>query len=199
MEKKTKNAILFIGSLLVAIMFITSYAASSNNNNAITTTVKPKSTSGYFASGYANAIVTDYSPTVLIAVKPSAANSIMPALSDYLSALEANGTIEQYVPENNAFLVEQNSSSYAYALQSDLYSRFQNNITLNTSVYLQLPKYAKLTVGTYTYEALMGNSTYALHITPLPKLNSTVYVKINTLVSANGTVMPSSTQIYAVK
>ncbi len=197
MEKvKLKNTILFIGSFMVAVMFITSYAAFGNNNaRSSTTTISQSPHGGIFVSGVANAIVVNYSATSLILINQKNYNSTYSNVSNYLAKLESNNTIPYYTEESNGMLVELNSSFNAYMLQQLLLEKFANGTHVNATVYIKLPHFVKFYSGTYGFNVSMPNRTYSISESPLMPLGSNVSVKINALANQSGFITPNSSEV----
>ncbi|MEM0154308.1 MAG: hypothetical protein QW814_00530 [Methanothrix sp.] len=193
---EAKNTILFLGSLVVAIMFITSYAASSNNSNSSTTTTVVYNYSGAVPmAGTANAIVSNYTNSPTISISGSSYNSSDLAVTNYLNSLENKGAIITYSPSGNQFSVLLNGSFNAFALQEGLYSRFGNNTTVSGTVYVRLPKTVKMFEGTQGFTLNSPSSEYAVKISPLPELGSNVSVHILALISSKGQFIPNQTEV----
>ncbi len=193
---EAKNTILFLGSLVVAIMFITSYAASGNNSNSSTTTTVAYNYSGAVPmTGTANAIVANYTDSPTITISSSSYNSSELAVTNYLNSLENNGAIITYSPSGNQFSVLLNSSMSAYELQEGLYSRFGSNATVSGTVYIRLPKTVRMYEGTQGFTLNAPTSEYAVKISPLPSLGSNASVHILELISSKGQFMPNQTEV----
>ncbi len=193
---EAKNTILFLGSLVVAIMFITSYAASGNSSNSSTTTTVAYNYSGAVPmTGTANAIVANYTDSPTITISSSSYNSSELAVTNYLNSLENNGAIITYSPSGNQFSVLLNSSMSAYELQEELYSRFGSNATVSGTVYIRLPKTVRMYEGTQGFTLNAPTSEYAVKISPLPSLGSNASVHILALISSKGQFLPNQTEV----
>ncbi len=195
-KREAKNTILFLGSLVVAIMFITSYAASGNNSNSSSTTTVAYNYSGAVPmTGTANAIVANYTDSPIITISSSSYNSSELAVTNYLNGLENNGTIITYSPSGNQFSVLLNGSFSAYGLQENLYSRFGSNATVSGTVYIRLPKTVRMYDGTQGFTLNSPTSEYAVKISPMPRLGSNVSVHILALISPKGQFLPNQTEV----
>ena len=193
---EAKNTILFLGSLVVAIMFITSYAASSNNSNSSTTTTVAYNYSGAVPmTGTANAVVANYTDSPTITISGSSYNSSELAVTNYLNSLENKGAIITYSPSGNQFSVLLNGSFNSFELQEGLYSRFGSNATVGGTVYIRLPKTVKMYDGTQGFTLNAPTSEYAVKISPLPELGSNVSVHILALISSKGQFVPNQTDV----
>jgi hypothetical protein len=193
---EAKNTILFLGSLVVAIMFITSYAASSNNSNSSTTTTVAYNYSGAVPmTGTANAVVANYTDSPTITISGSSYNSSELAVTNYLNSLENKGAIITYSPSGNQFSVLLNGSFNSFELQEGLYSRFGSNATVGGTVYIRLPKTVRMYDGTQGFTLNAPTSEYAVKISPLPELGSNVSVHILALISSKGQFVPNQTDV----
>ena len=66
--EKRKKTIMFIGSMIVALMFVTSYLAFGNNNSGVSTTTYTTTIKGstLVVSGETNATIVNYTPNFRI-------------------------------------------------------------------------------------------------------------------------------------
>jgi len=194
-KRELKNTIIFLGSVLVAIMFITSYAASGNNSsNSSTTTVAYNYSSAVPMIGTANAIVVNYTDSPVISIKGSY-NTTSLGLTKYLNGLVNNGSAITYTPNGNQFDVLLNGSFNSYDLQKAIKARFGNNATVSSKVYIKLPSTVKLYSGTTGYTLKAPTGEYSVNVSPLPAIGSNVSVKILALISSNGQFVPNQTRI----
>lgn len=196
-KRDAKKTFLFIGSLIVAIMFITAYAGNSNNNTTTTTTVAYNYSGSVPMIGYANAIVVNYTSSPTINVIGNYNNTSL-GVTNYLNSMVATGNVLTYSPNGNQFSVLLNGSFNAYELQNAISSRFGNNTSISSNVYVKLPKTVKLLDGTQKYTLAAPGGEYSIKVTPLPILGSNVSVKILALISAQGQFEPNQTEVTAV-
>ena len=68
MEAKKKRLIFLFGSILVAIIFLSSYAAFSNNGSPTSVTTTAKAQSTVFVTGDTNGLITNYSDVALVSI-----------------------------------------------------------------------------------------------------------------------------------
>lgn len=192
MNSKTKKLLIFLGTLFVAISFISGYASVNNNYNISSTSTTSVPAKADFASGVVNGIVSGYSNSATLRLNGSTANSnTANEVSGLLVELQDNGTINSY--DNNGFnnsyqvfLSTINAYQFAELVNSKLSS---NTITIvNASSTVTLPSKVTLSVnGQQVPNILLTLRNYSVNLSPLKAINSTVRVKINTLVWLNGT------------
>lgn len=185
MEDKTKKTIFLIGSLFVAVIFVTSYAAFNNNGSApaSSSTTVPAGTplSGQF-NGAANALVENYTDLAYVSVTN---RSQMSKLNDTLGALQANGTIT-FDP------IPGNSTTYSALLSSittyQLYLYLSNSLS-GGNVLVSGVAYVKLPNSVYMYQAgssalvTIPNTTHKMMVKPVVAINSTIPVKMRAILT----------------
>ncbi|MCL4404951.1 hypothetical protein M1583_03105, partial [Candidatus Marsarchaeota archaeon] len=186
----------FLGSLVVAIMFITSYAASGGGNNSSSTTTIAYNYSGAVPMvGTANAVVVNYTSSPVVELSPKGYNSTALGVTDYLNSLVSKGYAVTYTPNGNQFNVLLSNNFTAYQLQSAIASRFGSNATVKGTVYIRLPKSIKMYDGTSGYVLTSPTSEYSVVIEPLPYIGSNVSVKVLALITAKGQFAPNQTEV----
>ena len=191
-----KNTVLFFGSLIVAIMFITSYAASGGGSNTSTTTTVPQNYSNAVPmSGVANAVVVNYTYSPVVTISGSNYNSTVLELTKYINGEVSSGNVITYTPNGNQFNILLNNNFTAYQLQEGLTSAFGDNVTVSGTVYVKLPSKVDMYDGTSKYSLNAPASTYSLSIKPIPQIGSNVSVKILALISQTGQFVPNQTVV----
>ncbi|MCL5679827.1 MAG: hypothetical protein M1465_00590 [Candidatus Marsarchaeota archaeon] len=194
-KRELKNTLLFLGSVVVAIMFITSYAASGNNtNNSSTTTVAYNYSGSVPMIGTVNAIVVNYTNSPTINIEGSYNNTSL-GLTKYLNKLVGSGNIITYTPNGNQFAVLLNGSFSAYELQDVLGGIFGNNTSVSGTVYIRLPSKVKLYSGSTGYTLVAPAGEYPVSISPMPTIGSNVSVKVLALISQKGQFVPNQTRV----
>jgi hypothetical protein len=191
LNENRKKQIIFIGTMFVAVMFISSYAAFGNNSNytssSSTTTVSNLKT--YFASGAANGIVSGYSRGATVELSNSLTNATTGnQIVGILSTMQANGSISSYLEFNNNFQVLL-STMNAYSLQQILQKKLNTpNVTVNASTYVVLPSRITLIISTIAAQIALSQTNYSISILPLKPPGTSIKININAIVWQNGTV-----------
>jgi hypothetical protein len=185
MDKTKKEIVLLVGSIFVAVIFLTSFVGSGNgpvpsggNQSA------QKNVTAVFASGHVNATVEGYGTDALIKVLNG---SLYNATNDFLIGLEDNGSVATYNQLGSQFNVYL-SSSNSYSLQRLLQEKIGSGFTLSSKEYVLLPKTAVLHVGNQTVPVYFGTGTYTVTPASLSAINSTVSIYVNAIIAfENGT------------
>lgn len=192
MEKeKRKKMMLLVGSIVIAVMFVTSYAAFGTNGtpSSTTTTIKQNI---YPVFGNANAVVTGYGSTMTIFASN---NSTATKAGNLLTKLESNGSISNYLTAGNEFIIYA-SGITAYALQGTLYNSIPgNSITINATEKVRLP--ASMTLYYYgrpipTYPS---NLNFTISVPVLKQVGTNLTVNVHALVFQNGQVYSNNIQV----
>lgn len=193
-ESRRKRTIYFIISLVVAVMFISSYAALGNNNLTTSTSTNQTNSSQktYFVIGSANGVVTNYtSGATVYTLNASLAN---PAnVSNTLSKLEANGSLSAVTPQNTGNFLVSTQKMNPYVLQEYLYNAYTpNGISVgNVSTYVYLPKVLQLYLPGSTPQkvnVVLTRQNFTVNIAPLQSIGTNVILNIHAAAWANGTV-----------
>ncbi len=187
MDEKKKKLIYFLGTLFVAIAFVSSYAAvgSFATTSTVTTTIAAPSKT-YFVSGSANGVVSGYSSSAVLVLRNSNLSS---AASNALAALEGNGSISSYLSMNGSYQVLL-SSMNAYSLQQDINRRLNssNATYVNASTEIVLPSKVYLALGSQTVAVTLPQRNYSINVYPLMPLNATIRFNLNAIIAGNGTI-----------
>lgn len=189
MDTKTKKLIFFIGSLFVAIIFLSSYAAFGNNGNSSTTTSTIKQQQTFFSTGTSTATVINYSDVVNITLR-SGVNKSAINMSGLLSQLQANGTIQNYIYSNGNYQVILYGVS-AYNLQQLLYKDpvLNGNVDVGAATYVTLPKTVMLYYGgQQPINVYLNNRNYSVYLNNVQQKGSVINVSISALLTANGSI-----------
>ncbi len=190
MEAKTKKIIFFIGAIFVGVIFLTSYAAFSNNNagNTSTTTIKAPTQPTIFATGHSNAIITGYGQVAnvkLLNISNSTANKV----DALMSALEANGSIDNYLFTNNSYEVYSSSLS-AYALQGYLNANMNssNSIAVGSTAEITIPSSIVLYYSNSSppVSVPLIDRNYTLYLNNVTKIGTNINLSLSALITENG-------------
>lgn len=187
MDEKQKKTLYFIGTVVVAIAFVSSYASvgSFATTTSTTTTITAPSKT-YFVSGIANGVVSGYSNAGTLKLNNLNLSS---ETSNILAALERNGSISSYIGFNDSYQVFLGTMD-AYSLQQYVNGQlnYTNATTMNASTYVTLPSSVTGALGGQSVPIKLQHTNYSVSIYPLLPLNATVTFKLNAIVSGNGTV-----------
>lgn len=190
MEKKTKQLILFVGAIFVAIIFLSSYASLNNNNSGGTSTASSTVSSqvAFYATGDANGIIVNYSDVVYIYVS-NASNASAQIVGNELSGLEANGTVQDYVYINGSYQVIL-SSIPAYDFQQLIYNRTgqTSNIVLGGTAEVELPRSVTLYYSTYPISVTPPGANYSVYMRNLESPGTALLVHVSALLTQSGAV-----------
>ncbi len=197
MEKSnSKKLLMLVGSLFVALIFLSSYMSSSTSNMGTTTSIKPPAT--YLAIGKSSGAITGYGTNAYVMLS-NQSNSTMENVNRTLSALEANGSISNYIHISNGYQVAL-SSMDAYTLQQSI-----RNITalehsnVTTTAYLFLPANATLYVNSYPVNVAFSKRNSSISLTGIGPVGSRVNVSVFALITANGIVYNNQIRLNYTK
>ncbi|HVA83169.1 MAG TPA: hypothetical protein VNF06_03330 [Candidatus Aquilonibacter sp.] len=192
-----KEIIRILLTIFVAVIFVASYASFGSTGSMTTTTTSSIAPQTVYGSGNVNATVVGYGSlmTVFINCKnQSVRNATNANVSNSLSALENNNTINNFfAPNQSAYTIYLNTLN-SYQLASFLNSTAGSNesracLSYKGQTQLLLPPTASLYVSsqkvTIPLPANLRNSTLNVKILPI---NSVLTLRISTLLTYNGTV-----------
>ncbi len=190
-ERKKRYALL-LGSIVVAVMFITSYAAFANNGSVPTSTTTIQETT-YYVTGQANALVTGYSSTLTVYTSNNSTASQMQSL---LSSMESNGSISNYLTAGNQYILYTTGMTPYAAQQAITGSLPANSVAINGTERVQLPQ----SVSTSYYGKAVTIYPSVLNFTistpMLLPVGASASVTVHALVLGNGQVYDSNIQVY---
>lgn len=194
LNTRTKQLLMGLGTLFVALAFVSSILAYGNNNAQTSATTSIAAVKTYFVAGSVNAIVSGYGSTASITVSNQIANGTA-IIGNVLSNLQSNGSISNYLVQTNSFQVFL-AKMNPYQLQT-LVDGAVNSSGLNftASTYVTLPKAIKLYYNTQAIPVYPQQLNYSESITPLPSLGSNISVNVQALVVANGTIFDNNIKV----
>lgn len=180
---------MFLGSLFVAVIFLSSYGAFNNNTATTSSTTSIANVKTYFVSGSSNAIVVNYSNVATLLVNKSVNASSSNQILATLNTLESNGSINSYIEINNSFQIFL-STINAYSLEQLFYTKLGSNKTtaVNASSIVSLPKTITMYLNKQSVPMHLTQTNYSMNIFPLRQVGNTIKVSLNAIVTANGTV-----------
>jgi hypothetical protein len=188
MEAKNKRWIFLIGSILVALIFLSSYAAFSNNNSGTTSTSTIKPATTYFATGSSRAQISNYSDIAVVTLADTsnaATNSTVNAISD----LESNGSVQDYTYTNGSYQIVLSSIS-PYDLQQILYAKtgLNNSMNVSSTATITLPKNVILHYAGQPINLDLQNRNYSVYLSNVRAIGSVINVSISALLARNGSI-----------
>ena len=204
MDDKRKKTLLFLGSLLVAVMFLTGAAGLGSGNSApsssaaSTHTLNIKNISSRPISVILNATVYKYGSSIKLSLYNDTYANKTAAL---LSSMRNNGSIDTFTQVSDAFDIYPGKYN-TYQIYVDLLKELGNSsFSFSVPEYIKLPAYANLSLSN---GIIVANTSlaryYEIHSSPVA-LNSTVQVTVLAMVGKlNGTYVfvPNNTEITKV-
>ena len=190
MDAKRKKMIFLFGSIFVAIIFLSSYAAFNNNNTkgTSTTTIKPPTT--YFSIGSSNAVISNYSDIAYVKLLNNS-NGSENTFTEIISRLVSNGSVLNYIYSNYSYEVVLSTIS-PYGLQQLLNANTMLNgtVAVGSTIYVTLPRSIILVpVGSgQAIPVSLNNRNYSVYTANVSAIGSTVNVSISALLERNGSV-----------
>ena len=188
MDQKKKRILLFLGSLFVAVIFLSSYASFGSSMSHSTTTTTVGAVRTYPAFGSSSANIIGYGPAAFVRLN-SSTMATTDQITKLLSKMETNGSINSYIGSNQSYEVYV-ASIDAYSLQNILQSALNNSVGMNVSsdANLLLPSNITLHSNGYSFTAHLSNRNYSMNMTTLKAIGTPLNVSVSALVTANGTV-----------
>jgi hypothetical protein len=185
MDEKKRRLVFLFGGILVAIIFLSSYAAFSNNGSPTTVTTTAKSQSTVFVTGYTNAIITNYSDVAYVSFTNNS-NSVKNIVANSLSNLQANGTVVDSILTNDSYQVVLSGIS-PYDLQQLLYKQTNsaNYITVSSTADVKLPQTITFTYSNVPINLHLTTTNYSVYLSNVKTIGSTINVTISTLLYTN--------------
>ncbi len=190
-QERKKKLTLFIGAIVVGVMFVTSYAAFGSNGSAPTssTTIRQNT---YAVFGSVNAIVTGYGSSLMITLDNKSAGN---ALNSTLSRLEANNTITNFIPTTGGFLVYA-TGNFPYTAQETLYGSLpQNSISLNGTEVISTPNAFVLYYYGTAIDVYTNITNFTVPSSLLKPIGYKTKVNVQALVLQDGRVYDSNIQV----
>ncbi|MEM0142827.1 MAG: hypothetical protein QXD11_01325 [Candidatus Micrarchaeaceae archaeon] len=180
MEESKKKKILFIGSIFVALMFITSYFSSSGTNFSQPTSSKSKPANNvtiipFPATGYLNATVSSYGGSVNITTSNISSAELLKSILNNASNLLSYSKIS-----NTSFVV---FASNIIAVKNVL-GRFDIPYSIKCLEYVNLPSSSPMQIRNETVNVLIPfNYTLPITSNEIDPINSIKRVHVIAVVS----------------
>ncbi|HUC39180.1 MAG TPA: hypothetical protein VL944_03565 [Candidatus Acidoferrum sp.] len=184
MDAKKRKAALFIGAIVIAVMFVTSYVAFGSNGGASSTTTSIGQ-AAYPVFGTVNALVTGYGSTLTVFLTNS---SVGGALNTTLTNLEANGSIANYLSTPSEFIIYA-SGSNAYSLQQLFGSTLPaNSIRINATEKIMIPQTITLYYYGQAIRTYPNIFNFTISSAALQPIGANTTVNVQALVTSTGQV-----------
>lgn len=195
MNQKTKNLILLLGAVFVAIIFLSSYLSFNNNNAASTSTSTIKNVQTVYASGAANGIISNYSGIVYITSNYT--NSTKSDVANALLNLQSSGAVQSYVYLNNTFQVILGNVS-AYTFQQTLYNNtgLGNSIGVGSTTYVTLPSSITLYYANTPVSIYLPKGNYSVYMSNVRQIGTKVSFGVGALITSNGSVYDGQLRLF---
>ena len=200
MNSKNKKTIMFLFSIFVGIVFITSLAtlglSSPHQTAANKTTTKQPAVATIVASGEVNATIVGYERTFDI----SLANISSPSgteISNALSTLSTNGEVGNFAPTGSGFIVYSGNKSADF-VTAYLYNviGLNNSFSVNATALVRLPNNVTLYNQRNALDVIMNNGIEPVRIDSAPAIGSKVKIDVLASVFQSTSGIFNTYQIY---
>jgi hypothetical protein len=196
MDAKRKQLVFLVGSILVAVIFLSSYAAFGNNGTATASTTTVKAQTTYFATGSSNGTITNYSDVATLTLYNSS-NTLKTSVINLISHLEANGTVQNYAASNGSYEIVLASIS-PYDLQQFLYNKTNstsNSLGIAATSYVELPQNITLYYTNVPVPVYLTNRNYSIYLQRVKPIGSKINVSISALLAKNGSIYQNNFRV----
>lgn len=197
MEKK--KLIELVGSIFVAVIFLTSYAAfgsNSNGSNTATTTAPQQQT--IFAKAYGTVNITSYGSELNVNISCSNVTNVSARLNSELADMEKNGSVSNFYAQQASQILVQagNLSSYKiFQILSQKINESKACTGFGASANIQLPSSMSFHISGqksgYIITIPSDQRSYALQIMLTQNAIRRINVSVSGLLSVNGSVSGS--------
>ena len=199
-KEKNNKALLLIGTIIISIMFVSSYVSFGNTPTATTTTTIQQVT-GYPVIGYVNSTILGYKNNSVVKLSGQSVN-YSGAISGILSKMQSNGSISSYVPLGNQFdvyTVRIDPNGLQSAIRYGLASNALLGINVSAIAIVSLPQYTKLYFHNQSVSVASPALNTTLGLVNPPAVNSSLRLKVFAVVSANGTIISNQFNVSIAK
>lgn len=195
--QKRNRIIITLGTLIVAVMFVSSYASFGNNNisgsSTSTTTIRNGSTIVVY--GKAAGRVVNYSDNLNMTINANKLSNASNYINTTLNGLESNNLIGSYnyLGEGRYAIILSKMSLYNFS------KVISANAVYNASVYgeeyLSIPNSVALYYNTQKAQIALPNNEYGIYTSNILALNSSINVSISAVVYTNGSLYNNQLRI----
>lgn len=194
-----KKLIELVGSIFVALIFLSSYAAfgniSANASNATTTSQAQT----VYAAAVANATIASYGGTININISCSNVTAVSGVLNAALASLEKNGSVSNFYSQQASQVLVQAGNASAYRLFLELSkdagagascTQFLGsaNVNLPSRVNFHVPAEKSSIIISIPQSML----THSLPVAFKENMSSTMEVSVSAFLYLNGTISASA-------
>lgn len=200
MEEKTKKMIFTIGSLFVAVIFVTSYAAFGNTSNgSSSTTSTVLSGNNILALGQANGIIENYSYVVNVTSLNASQNA---RLNMTLLDMESNNTVISFFARNSTTYTAEISGIGAYQLYTYLTNTLNySNVTLGATAFVRLPASINMQYGASSQQEApvsLSPKNYTTYLPNVLPIGTRVPFKIQALITERGQIFNNNIKLTQI-
>ena len=200
-----KKLIELIGSIFVALIFLSSYAAfgniSANASNATTTA----QTQTVYAAAVTNATIASYGGTMNINISCSNVTPVSDALNTALTSLEKNGSVSNFYSQQASQVLVQAGNTGAYQLFQELEKDAGTGASctqFSGSANANLPSKINFHVPAEKSSIIIvipqSMQTHSLPVAFKENMNSTMQVSVSVFLELNGTISAGSLRVAPV-
>ncbi len=186
-----------VGSIFVAIIFLTSYAAfgsnSSTNNGATTATTSIPQT--VYATATSTAALLSYGQVININVACSKSQNVSSKLNDVLDLMEKNGSVSNFYSEESSQVLVQAANNQTYGIYQAISQGIgsgANCTTFTAQANIELPSQINFFFpenNEHQVLVLPGSvRKQAVQASLSQYTGNTINVSISTLVTVNGSI-----------
>ncbi len=194
-----KKLIELVGSIFVALIFLSSYAAFGNvspSNSNGTTTLRPSQT--VYATANGNAIITSYGGVMNINVLCSNVTSVSNSLNSELQVLERNGSVSNFYSQQAAQILVQAGNTSTYPLFLLLYKdtgTYASCTNFTSTANVKLPNRMTFYIPSQSTSAIISipsdMQAYSLPVELHRNMSDTINVTASALLTLNGSIYGS--------
>lgn len=190
-----KKLMEIIGSIFVALIFLSSYAAFGGGavSPNTTTTVLPSQT--YYASARGTAAITSYAPVLNINISCSNITSVSAKLNSALVSLERNGSVSNFYSQQAAQILVQAGSIASNQIYGLLLSRIGAGsacTSFASSANVHLPSRMNFYVPSQKTSVLIlipgGLQSASVPVKFAQNMSGAVNVSVSVLLTINGAI-----------
>ena len=209
---KKNQIILIIGSIFVFLMFLSTYFNFINNNantapSSSSTLLNHTNCTGSFAENSTNAIIANYSPSIILSINKSFnfnsinenISKVSNTINNTLNKLNSTGFIDFEMIDNTTYHILVLNNTNAYNLQNKIFNSIPNNISANKPNIINILKvsaisYIKIpsiiTFNIYstqiTQREILKNTIYNISIYPLLPVGTSIPVTVQGVINNKG-------------
>lgn len=181
MEKRSKEIMFFLGSVFVALIFLSSMIGSGNVISGPSGGQgQQKNVTTFFAAGTVNATVTGYESSAVVTL---ANESLDNETNTLLLGLEDNGSVTTYNQMGNQFSIYLGTMD-SYGLQGMLSDRLGNSsFTISSRMLVSLPGIVTLHAYNQSIPVRFKQGSYSLSATHMEAVNSSMPMYVSAIVA----------------